>query len=94
MNTIRNLPFPLKLGAITLVMLLPVLLLGVFFVRTQMEIISFAQNENAGAEYYHELEESLIPLGERENPELTARWTRWLEARDQPPSKDDHEAPP
>lgn len=66
MNTIRNLPFPLKLGAITLVMLLPVLLLGVFFVRTQMEIISFAQNENAGAEYYHELEESLIPLGERE----------------------------
>ncbi|MFO1457433.1 MAG: methyl-accepting chemotaxis protein [Steroidobacteraceae bacterium] len=66
MNWIRNLPFPVKLGAITAVMLVPVLLLGFFFTKTENDTIRLSQNIDAGLHYYHEMEEMLLPLGERE----------------------------
>jgi methyl-accepting chemotaxis protein len=65
-NWIRNLAFPVKLGAITSVMLLPVLLLGFFFMQTKNEMIDQSQDIGAGVHYYHALEEMLLPLGERE----------------------------
>jgi methyl-accepting chemotaxis protein len=55
-----------KLGAIASVMLLPVLLLGFFFVQTKNGTIEQSRNIDAGLRYYHALEEALLPLGERE----------------------------
>jgi methyl-accepting chemotaxis protein len=65
-NWIRNLPFPVKLAAIAIVSLAPVALLGYFFFSSKAESIRFAENELAGAHFYHELEEMLLPIGDRE----------------------------
>jgi methyl-accepting chemotaxis protein len=65
-NLIRNLPFAIKLAAIALLSLAPVSVLGYFFLTDNSETIRFAKNELAGTTFYHELEELLLPLGERE----------------------------
>jgi len=65
-NWIRNLPFPVKLGAITAVMLAPVLLLGVFFLQTRNDGIAISENIAGGLHHYRELEKMLVPLGARE----------------------------
>jgi methyl-accepting chemotaxis protein len=65
-NWIRNLPFPVKLAAIAIVSLVPVALLGFFFFSAKAEAIRFAENELAGTHFYHELEEMLLPIGDRE----------------------------
>ena len=66
MNWIRNLPFPVKLGAITAVMLAPVLLLGFFFLQTRNDGIAISENIAGGLHHYGELEKMLAPLGARE----------------------------
>ena len=70
MNWIRNLPFPVKLGAITAVMLAPVLLLGFFFLQTRNDGIAISENIAGGLHHYGELEKMLAPLGAR--PRMSA----------------------
>lgn len=62
MNWIRNIKFPVKLGAISIVFLVPVLLLGYFFLETVQHDIGAARKESAALAYFSGLEEIILPV--------------------------------
>ena len=79
MNWIRNIKFPFKLGAITVVSLVPVVLLGYFFYGNVSSQIATAELEVHGLHYYHGLEEMMLPIGcMKQDPELRLSATRRL----------------